>query len=159
MTEIFLIRHAINDWVKTGRLAGWTSGVHLNSDGQKQAQSLGKHLADARLAGIYSSPLERTMETAEAIAALPLDNLDLVVLSACDTGLGDVAGGEGVFAEAERLYLEELMATGDAGDHLAALPRENVGATSHFDIFPSVLWLMGYDTLDIEPDNNSWKKD
>ncbi|HEX5105226.1 MAG TPA: CHAT domain-containing protein, partial [Pirellulaceae bacterium] len=35
--------------------------------------------------------------TAETIAGLPLDKLYLAVLSACDTGLGDVAGGEGVF--------------------------------------------------------------
>jgi CHAT domain-containing protein len=35
--------------------------------------------------------------TAEAIAGLPLGNLDLATLSACETGLGDVAGGEGVF--------------------------------------------------------------
>jgi CHAT domain-containing protein len=35
--------------------------------------------------------------TAESIAGLPLRNLELAVLSACETGLGDVAGGEGVF--------------------------------------------------------------
>ena len=67
MTQILLIRHAVNDFVKTGRLAGWTPGVHLNEDGKAQAEALGKRLADAPLKAIYASPLERTMETAQAI--------------------------------------------------------------------------------------------
>ena len=69
MTELLLIRHAINDWVNTGRLAGWTPGVHLNSDGLAQARALGERLAHVPLAAIYSSPLERTIATAQAIAA------------------------------------------------------------------------------------------
>ncbi len=35
--------------------------------------------------------------TGEVIAALPLGKMRLAVLSACDTGVGEVAGGEGVF--------------------------------------------------------------
>lgn len=69
MTQVLLIRHAVNDFVKTGRLAGWTPNVHLNEEGQAQAEALGRRLADATLAAIYSSPLERTMETAQAVAA------------------------------------------------------------------------------------------
>jgi probable phosphoglycerate mutase len=69
MTEFLLIRHAINDWVNTGRLAGWTPGVHLNQEGKAQAVALGERLARSQLTAIYSSPLERTMETADAIAA------------------------------------------------------------------------------------------
>ncbi len=68
MTTILLVRHAVNDFVKTGKLAGWTPGVHLNEDGKAQAQALGKRLSHAPLKHIYASPLERTMETAQAIA-------------------------------------------------------------------------------------------
>lgn len=67
MAQILLIRHAVNDFVKTGKLAGWTPGVHLNEEGKAQAEALGKRLADAPIRHIYVSPLERTIETAEAI--------------------------------------------------------------------------------------------
>ncbi len=49
---------------------------------------------------VASSGLDRDdlgILTAEAIAGLPLQNLELAVLSACETGLGLVGGGEGVF--------------------------------------------------------------
>jgi probable phosphoglycerate mutase len=69
MTQILLIRHAVNDFVKTGKLAGWTPEVHLNDEGKAQAEALGKRLADVPIEHLYSSPLERTMQTAQAIQA------------------------------------------------------------------------------------------
>lgn len=68
MTHILLIRHAVNDFVKTGKLAGRTPGVHLNDDGKAQAEALGERLADMKLHQIISSPLDRTQETAQAVA-------------------------------------------------------------------------------------------
>lgn len=67
MTHILLIRHAVNDFVKTGKLAGRTPGVHLNEDGKAQAEALGLRLAGAKIHQIISSPLDRTMETAQAV--------------------------------------------------------------------------------------------
>jgi probable phosphoglycerate mutase len=68
MTTLVLIRHATNDWVRKGLLAGWTPGVHLNEEGRAQAQALGERLAESHLDAIYSSPLERALETAQAVA-------------------------------------------------------------------------------------------
>ncbi len=69
MTVIILIRHATNDCVKQGRLAGWTPGVHINAQGQREAEGLARRLAPMPLDAIYSSPLERAVETAEVVAA------------------------------------------------------------------------------------------
>ena len=68
MPLLLLIRHGENEYVKTGKLPGHLPGIHLNERGQKQAQALGEALKDVPLKAIYSSPLERAMETAEPIA-------------------------------------------------------------------------------------------
>ncbi|RJP49922.1 MAG: histidine phosphatase family protein [Anaerolineaceae bacterium] len=70
MPLLLLIRHGENDYVKTGKMAGRIPGVHLNEKGQKQAQALAEALKDIPITAIYSSPLERAMETASPIAEL-----------------------------------------------------------------------------------------
>lgn len=68
MPLLLLIRHGENDFVKTGKLPGQSAGIHLNEKGQKQAQALGEALVQVPIKAVYSSPLERAMQTAEPIA-------------------------------------------------------------------------------------------
>ena len=69
MPLFLLIRHGENDYVKTGRLAGRLPEVHLNEKGRAQANLLAEKLASAPVKAVYSSPLERALETAAPIAA------------------------------------------------------------------------------------------
>jgi broad specificity phosphatase PhoE len=70
---ILLIRHAEHvDFNQ--RLSGRRPGVSLSSRGREQAAALGRRLVHLRLTRVECSPLERTCETAMAIAracALP----------------------------------------------------------------------------------------
>jgi probable phosphoglycerate mutase len=67
MPTFYLIRHAENDFLGQ-RLPGWLPGVHLNERGVAQARALAEVLASVRLAALYSSPLDRALETAEPLA-------------------------------------------------------------------------------------------
>jgi len=69
MPVILLIRHGENDYVKKARMAGRLPGVHLNDTGKAQAQALAEKLASAPIKAIYSSPLERAIETAQPLAS------------------------------------------------------------------------------------------
>lgn len=68
MTTLLLIRHATCDPVGV-RLAGRAPGISLNAAGRAQAESLARRLSGVSLTAVYSSPLERARETAEAIAS------------------------------------------------------------------------------------------
>jgi len=67
-TTVLLVRHAhttaIDSW-----LCGRSSGVPLSSLGHAQALALAEALQSTKLAAIYSSPLERAVATATAIAS------------------------------------------------------------------------------------------
>jgi probable phosphoglycerate mutase len=68
MPLVLLIRHGENEYVSKGRLAGRLPGVHLNDKGRAQAAALAEALEKTPLKAIYSSPLDRTVETAAPIA-------------------------------------------------------------------------------------------
>jgi probable phosphoglycerate mutase len=66
-TAIFLVRHAEHDALPR-MLCGRMPGVRLGDRGREQATRLAKRLAPEGIAAVYSSPLERALETAGPIA-------------------------------------------------------------------------------------------
>jgi probable phosphoglycerate mutase len=151
VTLLLLIRHGVTE--ATGvRLGGWKPGVHLTEDGRAQADGIAERLRPVRLAAVYSSPLERCVETAEPLAReqrreiVVRDDLGEVRYGAwTDRPLRQLArtrlwrrvqtvpsgvrfpGGESLL-EVQSRALRELE--GIAGRH----PRSAVAVVSHADV-------------------------
>jgi len=114
-----LVRHGENDLIKQGRLGGRLPGVHLNETGRTQAQATARAIAqlkaqsaaqaeahkqdkkqaqkeppdqtEAPVWKLYSSPMERAVETAEPIAQAL--GLEIELRSGLlETDCGDWAG-------------------------------------------------------------------
>lgn len=67
MTILYLVRHGLT--ASTGRiLYGRTPGLDLDHRGAAQADQLVERFAGVRLTAIYSSPLERCLQTVEPLA-------------------------------------------------------------------------------------------
>lgn len=90
MALLILIRHGETDYVGN-RLAGHLPGISLNTHGKQQAEAISTLLAKLPISAIYSSPLERTMETAQPLAKLK--DLPIQVLPALtEINVGDWQG-------------------------------------------------------------------
>ena len=68
---LYIIRHGAtaNNLEKPPRVQGQASDPPLTPLGTQQAKETGKFLRRAALSGVYSSPLLRAVQTAEAVAA------------------------------------------------------------------------------------------
>jgi len=152
MPIILLIRHAETDFNRQGRLPGRLPGIELNENGRGQAARLAEALAKAPLKAVYSSPLERTMATAAAIAGrhdlevqprpglLELDvgrwqnrtlrslrRIKLWRVVQSRPTLARFPEGE-TFAAAQERMVEELLALGRQ-----AKPKDLIACVSHAD--------------------------
>ena len=67
-TRVVLVRHAEPDESARGRCYG-SFDVPLSAKGRRRAEALAEALAPLPLAAVYSSPLQRALETALPIAA------------------------------------------------------------------------------------------
>jgi probable phosphomutase (TIGR03848 family) len=155
-TTLLLVRHALNDWVGD-KLAGWTPNVHLNDKGRAQAQALAERLADRPIAAVYSSPLERAVETAQIVAAPHRIEVQI------REGVGEVRYGEWTgqtlkelakedawsvvqfypsqarFPGGEAIREMQARAVAELDTIVAAHPSETVLVVSHADVLKAVL--------------------
>jgi probable phosphomutase (TIGR03848 family) len=67
MTTLVLVRHATT--AATGKRLGGRTQASLDPAGREQAERAAERLAGVPLKAIYSSPLARTLETAQIVAA------------------------------------------------------------------------------------------
>lgn len=86
MTRFLLVRHALTDMVGH-RLSGRMTGVHLSAEGVGQSERLARRLQTERIEAIYSSPLERALET-----AAPLNMPLQVCAAATELDFGEWTG-------------------------------------------------------------------
>ena len=92
VTRLVLARHAVT--AQTGpMLTGRAPGVDLSDEGRRQADALAERLANHPVAVVYASPIERTTQTAQAVAArhgLPVEALPGVI----EADYGEWTGGK-----------------------------------------------------------------
>ena len=70
VTELLLVRHGETSWNVDGRLQGQLMpGPALTARGRQQAMELAERLRGEPLDAIYTSDLQRALETAQAVAA------------------------------------------------------------------------------------------
>ncbi len=100
MTRIFLVRHGQTAW-NVGEIFRGRADVPLDETGLKEADLAGEALKDETIHAIYSSPLKRSVQTAEGIAKyqnLPVQTLEAII----DISYGEWEGKEN--AEVKQKY-------------------------------------------------------
>jgi broad specificity phosphatase PhoE len=76
MTKVMLVRHGETDWNRKEVFRGRID-VELNQNGREQARALAEATRIFQIDAIYSSPLSRSLETAEILA--DVHNLDVKI--------------------------------------------------------------------------------
>lgn len=174
-TRVLLIRHGTNDFVKNGLLAARTPGVHLNDEGRAQAEALAHRLAEMQIAALYSSPLERTRETAAPLAAcvgLEIQILEDVLESNCGEWTGQKLEDLRKLDEWKQVQIHPSGFTFPGGESFLAIqsrmvealgrlaqrhPQQTVAVVTHSDpIKLAVAYYMGmaldlFQRIDIAP--------
>jgi probable phosphomutase (TIGR03848 family) len=148
VTTVLLLRHGRTTANTGGVLAGWTPGVQLDDTGAAQVQAVAERLAKVPLAAVVSSPLERCVQTAAAMAggrALEVQT---------DDRLGEARYGDWTGRAIKELVKEPLWKVvqlhpsaavfpGPEGEGLAQTQARAVAAVREWNakLGPDAVWL------------------
>jgi probable phosphoglycerate mutase len=155
-TRVVLVRHGVT--AQTGPLlSGRKPGIPLSEHGVEQAESAATRLARLTITTVYASPIERTTQTAECIAArlgLAVTPLDGVI----EADYGDWTGGAiaelaktdewkvvqvapslARFPGGESIREMQARMVGAIDDVVARHPHETVVVVSHADPIKSAI--------------------
>jgi probable phosphomutase (TIGR03848 family) len=119
VSTVLFVRHGRTGANTGGTLAGWTPGVRLDERGEEQAAALATRLAPVPLAAVVSSPLERCVQTAEALLA-GRDGARVVT----DERLGECRYGDWTGQELKKLAREPLWQVVQIHPSAATFPGE-----------------------------------
>jgi broad specificity phosphatase PhoE len=109
MTKVYLVRHGQTAW-NVGEIFRGRADIPLDDTGRKEAELAGEALKDAGIHAVYSSPLSRSMETAQNIAKF--HNLTVTPLEAItDIGYGEWEGQNNEQVKAKYPDLHRLWRT------------------------------------------------
>jgi probable phosphomutase (TIGR03848 family) len=155
MTTLVLVRHATT--ASTGKRLGGRTDAPLDEAGRQQAQAAAERLAAVSLKAVYASPLPRTWQTAEIVAAPHR----LTVQP--DEGLLEVEYGDWTdrpllpltrtkkwpviqsrpslvtFPNGESIREAQLRAVGAVEGIVAKHPKSTVAVVSHADVIKALV--------------------
>ena len=148
MTTVILLRHGRTTANTGGVLAGWTPGIGLDETGRAQVQAAAARLAPVPLAAVVSSPLERCVQTASAVA----EGRELELQT--DERLGEARYGDWTGRPLKELVKEPLWKVvqqhpsaavfpGAEGEGLAQTQARAVAAVREWNakLGPDAVWL------------------
>lgn len=118
MTNVYLVRHGQTEWNKKMTFRG-RADIPLNEVGRREARAISETLKNKNIDAIYTSPLRRSVETAQPSARF--FHLEIVAVQ----GLIDINYGdwEGLtFHEVQKRYSDEY-AKWEKTPHLIRFPH------------------------------------
>ena len=118
MATVILVRHGRTKANADGVLAGRTRGVRLDELGREQALRVGQRLAGLPVDRVVTSPLERTVETAQAVVGA----FDVPPPLERDRALTECGYGDWTGSELKRLAKDPLWKVVQGHPSAASFP-------------------------------------